>query len=223
MAQVPIVSLKLSLSVVTASMALTLICGRANAADPLGLYVGASLGEAHIRAKDGLVTRIENDPGPGYVQYDDSGSLSRSHTAFKVVAGIRPLPLLGAEVSYLDFGKASGPFNEYPGTVSEKGASAFALLYLPVPLVDVFVKGGMAAIRSDIRGTPVFSCSAICPFIPVDFVPSPFRIARTDTSGAYGAGAQFRWGAFGLRAEYERFHAASAHPDLLSVGATWTF
>ena len=60
----------------------------ADADDLLGLYVGASFGQAHIRAKPTL-------PGVGGI-----GGLDETHSAFKGMAGIRLLSFLGAEVSY---------------------------------------------------------------------------------------------------------------------------
>jgi hypothetical protein len=34
---------------------------------------------------------------------------------------------------------------------------------------------------------------------------------------------QWTFGAWALRAEYERFTALGEHPSLVSVGATWSF
>jgi hypothetical protein len=195
-----------------------LLSGHAHAVDLLGIYVGASVCDAHVRAKDD-VAFVTATPGEGGYVTNESGSLNESHVAFKLMAGIRPIPLLGVEVSYFDFGRASGSFNLYPASVSENGEAVFGLLYLPVPLVDVFVKAGVASIRSDIRGTGEIICIDVCPFAPT----LPFSLKHTDYSGAYGVGAQFKLGAFAIRAEYERFHAASSHPDLLSAGVTWNF
>ena len=50
-----------------------------------------------------------------------------------------------------------------------------------------------------------------------------FRLDRTNTSFAAGAGAQYKLGAFAVRAEYERFNAAGGNPSLISLGFTWTF
>ena len=44
------------------------------------------------------------------------------------------------------------------------------------------------------------------------------------TDFTYGAGAQFRVGSLGIRAEYEVFDISDAdNVDLLSLGVTWTF
>ena len=71
-------------------------CGASTAAlaqDPLGFYIGGGAGESTVRS---------DDPGyglPGY--YNDHQS------AFQAVFGLRPLPFLGAEVEYIDFGQPS--------------------------------------------------------------------------------------------------------------------
>src|ERR1700733_5246578 len=50
-----------------------------------------------------------------------------------------------------------------------------------------------------------------------------FQLNRTNTSGAGGVGAQYRFDKWAVRAEYERFNAAGGNPSLWSAGITWTF
>jgi len=165
------------------------------AGDLLGLYVGGAVGQSQVEANVPTV-----------------GDFKENHSAFKVIAGIRPISLIGAELSYIDFGHPSGNINGAASDVSEKGADAFGVLYLPVPVVDVFVKAGLARLQSTSNS------------VRVGFGPSPlFRLDRTNTSFAAGAGAQFKLGAWGVRAEYERFNAAGGNPSLVSLGFTWTF
>src|SRR3984893_2002077 len=99
--------------------------------DLLGLYVGGAAGQSQVEA---------NIPS--------IGDFKQNHSAFKVIAGIRPISLIGAELSYIDFGHPSGSINAVSSNVSEKGADAFGVLYLPVPVVDVFVKAGLARLQS---------------------------------------------------------------------------
>jgi hypothetical protein len=58
-------------------------------------------------------------------------------------------------------------------------------------------------------------------------VEAPNLGLRTSDDGTdltYGAGAQFRLGSLGLRAEYERFEIGNADKvDMISLGVTWTF
>src|SRR3984957_15670209 len=63
-----------------------------------GFYVGAGVGYSTIRSDDpsyGL---------PGY--YNDH------QTPWKVIAGVRPIPFVGAEFEYIDFGQPNG-LNRY--------------------------------------------------------------------------------------------------------------
>src|SRR5260370_22698531 len=93
--------------------------GQAFAGDLLGLYVGGAAGQSQVEA---------NAPS--------IGDFKQNHSAFKVIAGIRPISPIGAELSYIDFGHPSGSINTDPSNVSEKGADAFGVLYLPVPVVE---------------------------------------------------------------------------------------
>jgi opacity protein-like surface antigen len=188
------------------------------AADDLsGLYVGGAIGQSHIEASG---QRID----AGGNVYFDTGSFNKNHSAFKVTIGIRPISRLGAELAYMDLGHPSGSFNAYPADVNMKGVSAFGVLYLPVPIVDFFIKAGIARIQSEVNGTGNFgpNCSPTGP-CPQYVGLAPFQLDRTNTSGAAGAGAQYRFGSLAVRAEYERFNAAGEHPTLLSLGLTWSF
>lgn len=99
-----------------------------------------------------------------------------------------------------------------------KGAAAFGVLYLPVPIVDVYGKAGVARLDSTVKGSICSPCA--CSF---QICRSSFQLNRTNTSGAFGVGAQYRYGSWAVRAEYERFNAAGGNPSLLSAGITWSF
>lgn len=190
-------------------------CTYAAASDsnPLGFYVGASFAQARLEAAWSI------PPLPiTAVQGPYSGVFNENATAFKILAGIRPLPFIGAEVAYDDFGHAQGNYilsNVLgPAGVSIRGGSAFAVLYLPVPLIDVFAKAGIAAIRSSVTtNTAVSGPCGLC----VNAGP-PYDLVRTNSDLAVGAGAQFAIGHLVVRGEYERFTTAGAHPALLSLG-----
>ena len=187
---------------------LGLTSGPVWAADPLGLYIGAAAGRASVEA----VTRI----GIGF---------SEQHSAFKVVAGARPIPFAGGEVEYFDLGHPTktvsvpnfnGPPYVVPvADVSMKGEAAFGVLYLPVGLFDVYAKAGIARTQSKLHEF------IVCATFIAD--PCPQYQDRTDTGFAVGGGAQVKLGPIALRGEYERFSAASAHPSMWAIGATWTF
>jgi opacity protein-like surface antigen len=183
----------------------------------LGLYVGGAVGQAHVEAEGQQVVAGGN-------VYFDTGSFNEPHSAFKLMAGIRPIPLLGAELAYMDFGHPSGSFNADPAKVSMHGESAFGVVYLPVPIIDFILKAGIARMQSEVDGTGYYgpNCSpgSACPeYVGI----APFELNRTDTGFAWGGGAQYKVGSLAVRAEYERFNAAGEHPRLLSLGLTWSF
>jgi opacity protein-like surface antigen len=183
----------------------------AQAADPLGLYIGAAYGQAHIRARfDGL------DPG--------SPDFDATHSAYQAMVGIRPISFLGAEITYVDMGRQSVLYPT-PSTVeeqaSQRGEAAYALLYLPVPVIDVYAKAGIARITTD--RSVVYNLVGVgtC----TTGVPACGNLSAgdstTDTAFAYGAGLQWKLGDWAVRGEYERFSAAGANPTLLSIGMTY--
>lgn len=166
-----------------AALAATLFActGIARAED--GLYVGASLGQAQ-QHYDAAV-------------FDAHGS----QAGYKFAVGIRPINLLAAELSYTDFGRAFGGI-DYADT---NAVGAFVLAFLPIPLVDVYGKVGLAEWRTNAQ-SPGLS------------------FHHTGADVAYGAGAGFSWGRVGARLEYERYQVSHANDmGMASVGLTWTF
>jgi Outer membrane protein beta-barrel domain len=205
-----------------------LLCslGTATAAhgNPLGLYIGAAYGEAHVRA------RLEGLSGASG-SLGSLGEFDNTNSAFQAMLGIRPISLLGAEVIYVDLGGPSvhGPGVPVPGLpgfvteekVSQKGAAAFGMLYLPVPVIDIYLKAGVAHITSDMTATAnltgVGTCAVDNPNCGVGY----YSRSRSDTNFAYGAGVQWKLGQWAVRGEYERFEAAGAYPSVLSIGMTY--
>lgn len=208
---------RVSLRFAIAAAVMVLGARRATADDLLGLYAGVAVGQSHVVAA-GQVTVT-----PSLIYYDQ-GSFAENHAAFQVMAGIRPISMLGAELDYLDFGYPSGAFNGNSADVSMKGGAAFGVLYLPVPIVDIFLKAGIARIQSDIDGIAVFqtNCAGVRPCQQIAAI-GPFALDRRNWSGAAGLGAQYKVGSLAMRAEYERFNAAGEHPSLLALGITWSF
>jgi hypothetical protein len=199
------------ISIVAAFVACALPSGNATAEDLLGMYVGGAIGQGQI-AESASYPTIANP----YL-----GEFKENHAAFKVMVGIRPISLVGAELTYIDFGHPSGSIFNYSANASLKGPAAFGILYFPVPVIDLYLKAGIARLQSDLSGFYA-SADLIC----VGGEPcgvARFRLDRTNTSGAGGAGAQYKFGPWAVRAEYERFNAAGGNPSLLSVGVTGTF
>jgi hypothetical protein len=197
---------------VVLTIAACVVSTTALADDPLGFYVGAGLGYSTVRSDDpayGL---------PGY--YNDH------ETAWKVITGIRPISIVGAELEYIDFGHPSNPYD--PNNSASNGFDShpragvlFGLGYLPLPIpfFDIYGKAGVARLQTDVTTTtsncpPGVNCSA---------QPTYIRHNETESKFAYGVGIQSRAWGFGFRAEYERISSQFGDPDALTVSATWTF
>jgi opacity protein-like surface antigen len=189
-------------SVIVAVILIAMPFRLSRAEDLLGLYVGAAAGQSRVQATA-----------------PDAADFRENHSAFKVVVGIRPVSLVGAEIAYNDFGHPSRQTGIEIADVKMKGESAFGVLYLPVPIVDVFVKGGLARIDST-ASTNIVCLANVCPETLIA-TPKPER--RTNVGFAGGAGAQFKMGSLSVRGEYERFNAAGGNPSLLTVGIIWRF
>jgi len=177
------------------------------AQDLLGVYVGASAGQSRVDAD-----------APQYTPYE----FSEHHSAFKVMAGIRALSFLGAQIEYVDLGHPSTTQAGIEADASVKGAAAYGMVYLPMglPFLDLYGEGGVARLQTTLNGAlPGHACTPLGPCAPE---PSPFHFSRTDTHVAGGVGVQYRLGPVGIRAEYERFDTSNANPTMLSLGLTWT-
>ena len=178
--------------------ALTLTAaGGARAEDAL-LYLGGSAGQSNVKV--GQIAFNQNDFG------------------WKLTAGTRPISLLGAELSYIDFGKPSTTTFNVNSNASIKGAVAYGMIYapLPLPLFDIYGKLGLARLQSSANAYPN-GCTAPGPGC------SLFNFNRTNTQAAYGAGAQVNWGAFAGRVEYEHYETTGGSPSLLSVAVIYKF
>jgi hypothetical protein len=129
-------------------------------------------------------------------------SFDKSDLGWKVFLGGRFASVLGAELSYLDFGKPSGGGAD----VKYKALAGFGMFYLPLPLpiLDIYAKAGVARLDSNLHvNTSSFSTK--------------------DTKLAYGAGVQLKFGSFAIRGEYEKFKVADVKPSMLSVSFSKSF
>lgn len=154
-----------------------------------GFYLGASVGQANLK-----IDNLTNDIFPD----DDFDS---DDTAFKLIAGIRPLDWLGVEAAYVNFGEPEDTVLGQKLKADGDGISAFAVGFLPTGPVDLFAKVGLISWDSKISGS--------------------FDDDGTDL--AYGVGAQFRVLSLSVRAEYEKFDISDVDLDMISVGVTYTF
>ncbi|HEY2466189.1 MAG TPA: outer membrane beta-barrel protein [Steroidobacteraceae bacterium] len=181
------------------------------AGDPLGLYVGGALGQSDVRVDESVVG------SPGFSAHRD---------AWKLLVGLRPISLLGAELDYMDFGRARflGSPNAFGTAVradsQPRATTLFAVIYAPIPLprLDVYAKAGVARLRTEVNAAS-FCVASPC----VVTTTAPLALNRTDARLAYGAGVQVKFAAFAARFEYERINAGTGDPELASLGITWSF
>lgn len=193
--------------------------------NPLGLYVGAGVGRATIN-------QTQFDAYGDVFHHVDGQPLG-----WNAVVGMRPVPYLGAEAEYIDFGSkrlGAGPaytFGGYTqqflgGEAHDRAGGVFAVGYLPllIPWVEPFAKLGWAQIWEHdsysgiygnlVNGAPIGRASAS---------------QSTHPSGtAYGGGVQLHFSQLAVRAQYERISGERTfggwnNPTLLSVGLNWTF
>jgi opacity protein-like surface antigen len=167
-----------------------------------GLYLGAGVGYSTVRS---------DDPAFGL-----PGSLNDTEFAWKLIAGVRPIPYAGAEFEYIDFGHPNHDVGingiNNSGLDSHPRAEVLygvGYLPLPVPFLDVFGKLGVAELQTDVttfEGSSQF-----------------FRQNESDTRLAYGVGVQSKAWGISFRAEYERISSQFGDPDAVTVSATWTF
>jgi hypothetical protein len=172
---------------------------RSGAADLVGFYAGGAFGQASVEA--GTPT---------------FGSFKKDHSAYELMAGLRPIAPIGVEVEYLDFGHPSGTVGGWPTDLSMKGTAAFALMYLPLPLLDLYAKAGVARLQSRLTTVTTFTCTPANPGCNV------FRVESTDSHLAAGVGVQVKLGSWTVRGEYAGFSVAGGKPSLTSIGLMWT-
>lgn len=174
------------------SLCLLAVAAPAAHADPLGLYIGAGVGEADVKL--------------------DQVNFSENHSGYKLLVGLRPIPVVGGELEYVDFGHPSTTLGSGASADAEvRGSALFGVLYLPlpVPTFDLYAKVGLARLQT--------TASAHAGNAEL------FRFDETNTRVAFGAGAQFKMAAFALRGEYEQFSSESGDPSFWSLAFTWSF
>jgi opacity protein-like surface antigen len=179
------------------------VAGLAQAADN-GIYFGAGVTQSDYGLANPGSARPFDDETNGY----------------KLIVGWRPLDSFGIEANYIDHGDATVPsgivclqFITVPcpdrTNLAATTTSAFAVGYLDLPLVDLFVKAGLSNWQFDGHSTQAFP---------------GFRINDDGTDFAWGAGVQARFGSIGARLEYERFNIVEDEGlDTISLSLTYTF
>jgi OOP family OmpA-OmpF porin len=133
--------------------------------------------------------------------------IDKKDSSWKAIAGFRFNPNFALEANYVDFGKANSPSLAIGGPFGAE-ADAFALFAVglwPIGSLDLYAKLGAAQINAKGSVAAVF-----------------FKDEATEL--AYGAGMQYRWSNFAVRAEYEKYDTDIVGDlDLITVGFTYTF
>ena len=165
--------------------AMTVLClagGTAHAVDR-GFYLGGALGQSESGVRSGNINFTDRDVG------------------YKLIAGFRPLKLLAVEFNYVDLGSSSAGGAQ----AKTKAVDGFVLGFLPLPVVDIYGKLGLASWQTDA------SAQAL-------------SWHRSGSDLALGAGIQLHFDGLAARLEYEAFDAQEAStPTLLSLGLSYTF
>jgi len=118
--------------------------------------------------------------------------------SWKAYAGVRPLKWLAGELDYIDLGSGQSSI-ETSGFVyansDGKAVAAYAVGFLPIPLpvLDVFGKMGVA--RSQLNGSTIIGFHG----------PTWGSSSINSTEFAWGIGVQGHINLFGARLEYEQF------------------
>jgi OOP family OmpA-OmpF porin len=180
------------------------VAGAAQAAEP-GFYLGGSVGQSTAKASAGI------DDGEGGF---NTFHFDKTETGYKAFVGFNFLPFLGVEGGYVDFGSpedhAVFGIQSIDGEVDATGWEAFLVGTLPIGPVDLFVKAGGIEASFDLKVHDNLGTG------------QTFKDSESNEMFAYGAGAQWNIGKFGIRVEAEGYDVSKLD-DLyfISLGATY--
>ena len=193
--------------------------------DLLGPYAGLGVGYAHLS---------QNFTVPGSVPM----SFSPNRTVWKLLVGARPLPWLGPEFEYVNFGDVHAGPNSTPSSVGPQvglyGADAHAYAgtaslvgYLP-PLsswLELYGKAGFAYLRTYDSYSGYFPANFVhCPGACTPLGLVALSESHRSTGFVYGGGVRLHTDQFAARLDFEDVHSKPAgNPYLVSLVTTWTF
>src|SRR5262245_19452762 len=154
-----------------------------------GFYVGGGAGQSTVKAS--------TDPLPDGEGGFNTFHFDKTETAWKGFVGYQFLPWLGIEGGYRDFGSPSDDadipgFGTISGDVDATSWDGFVVASLPLGPVDLFVKGGGANAKVELK-------------VHDNFSGLSEKVDDNNAMWAWGAGAGLNLGHFTLRAEYEDF------------------
>jgi hypothetical protein len=164
----------------------------------LMLLTVLALGASAARAENGFFYLGAGVVRNSLTDITDLGGLpDLKNTSWKAYAGVRPLNWLAGELDYIDLGSGSSTTATGTGNVTAhadgNAVAAYAVGFLPIPLpiVDIFGKAGLA--RWKLSGD-------------VNSLVSPGSLSTNGTEFAWGIGVQAHISLIGARLEYENFN-----------------
>jgi len=194
---------------------------------PFGLYAGLGVGRSTL--------------GNSFIARDpfNATPFAQSELGWKALIGVRPIPWVGAELQYMDFGTSRtrpepadivdgvnhGQF--LGGSAAERAGALFGVGYLPLPpgWPEFFGKVGWARLSGSYSYTGDYNVAT-----PTGTTYSAVYTRQTaDSRGlAFGAGVQTLLGGMRLRVEYERVNGSQNNgprekPTLISATLLWSF
>ena len=182
-------------TLLAALLASTLMAGAAQAAEP-GFYLGASGGQ----------TNVDMDAGDFGYNGASNFKIDDDDTGWKAYLGYNFLPWLGVEAGYVDFGGVSQNVRGNKIDVNLRGWEGFLVGILPLGPVDLFAKAGAIDLKSEVQTVNAGSTD------------------NNDTKFAYGVGAAYNIGHWGLRVEAEGYDDNEVDDFyFISAGVTYHF
>jgi hypothetical protein len=187
-------------------------------------YIGAAVGSSHLGQASGVPEQFHD----GLSEYPFHAGSPTSATGRKVVAGFRPVRVVGVEVQYVNLGsekaiaESSGQIPDFSVYVTTRADAAMlaAVLFIPepMPLFDVYGKLGVAKLDESffIRARDLRLSSACQCRFQADEHES---VARPYV----GIGARFKiLPEVGVSVEYETIDRdIGDSTTLLSLGVVW--
>ncbi len=176
------------------------------AADALGFYLGGGVGWATVRDTSLPDLDLSVDSHP---------------TGWTALMGLRPITFIGGELQYVDFGHGSTVSSDglFEKSVHQHGPAAFVNVYLPIPLIELFAKAGIAHTETSVTEKALVPVTC-----PVTVPNCGYSSSNTSVNkAAYGGGLQLKLGPIAVRAEYVRFEASAGHPQMASLDLLWRF
>src|SRR6185436_15623225 len=113
------------------SLAIISLSSLAQAADN-GFYLGAGVTQAKL-----------DNVGKDFTT-DSLGDFKVDNTSWKIIAGYRPIDLFAVELNYDDLGDEGRTTGGVEFNADAKAFAAYAIGFLPIPIVDVYGKVGLA-------------------------------------------------------------------------------